>query len=312
MSIIKGRKGKVFVLNYFRYFIVLILLGSLFYTYTITIESSTLKAAIDKKLPIHIDKKGFLLTLNDIEILDISNHVVSSKINADIKVSSSNKFAKFLPKKSMHMNIHTQTIPKLHGTSLSFELLSFKMNKIIKIKEVKGLLKEKIENIKIPIKKLKHISWFSSVKEMYFTNSGDLILDLVVSKWLVLLLLPLFLLREVGLLFIWIYQKFISPRKKYKCAKGELYQNGTCSSTTKEAFKKDGFIAGMKEYRRSTRECKEAYKTLKKEKHRDGTSCDGDYCSVCGSGSCGGSDALGSSASACEIGGALPCEVGSC
>jgi hypothetical protein len=36
------------------------------------------------------------------------------------------------------------------------------------------------------------------------------------------------------------------------------------------------------------------------------------YCSVCGSGSCGGSDALGSSASACDIGGALPCEVGSC
>jgi len=299
------------VLNYLRYFIVIVLLGSLFYTYTLTIEASKLKSAIEKKLPMIIDKKGFLLTLNGMEILDISNNVVSSKIDADIKVSSSNIFGKFLPKKSMHLNIETETIAKLNGSSVSFELLSFKMNKFIKMKDVKGFLKKKIENIKIPIKKLKNIAWFASVKDIKFQDNGVLNVRLGISKVIIFLLIPLFLLREIGLLVIIIYQKFLSPRKKYKCAKGELYQNGTCSSTTKEAFKDDGFIAGMKEYRRSTKECKKAYSTLKKEKRKDGTSCDGDYCAVCSSGSCGG-DAVASSAGACDIGGAVPCEIGSC
>jgi len=299
------------VLNYLRYFFVIVLLGLLFYTYTITIEPTTLKTAIDKKLPMKIDRKGFLLTLNEIDILDISNNVVHSKMNADIKVSSSNRFGKFLPKKSMHITVETKTIPKLYGTSLSFELLSFKMNKFLKLKEIKGILKKKIENIMIPIKKLDELSWFGRVKDIRFKDNGELLILVGVSKLFIFLLIPLFLLREIGILFIMLYQKFISPRKKYKCAKGELYQNGTCSSTTKEAFKDDGFIAGMKEYRGSTKECKKAYSTLKKEKRKDGTSCDGDYCAVCGSGSCGG-DAVASSAGVCDVGAAVPCEIGSC
>ena len=299
------------MLNYLRYFIVIVLFGSLFYTYTLSIEASKLKSAIEKKLPMVIDKKGFLLTLNSMEILGISNNVVSSKIYADIKVSSSNRFGKFLPKKSMHLNIETETIPKLNGSSVSFELLSFKMNRFIKMKEVKGLLKQKIANIKIPIKKLKNTAWFASVKGIKFQDDGVLNVRLGISKVIIFFLIPLFLLREIGLLLISIYQKFISPRKKYKCAKGKLYQEGTCSSTTKEAFKKHGFIAGIKEYKHSTKQCKEAYKTLKKEERRDGTSCGAEYCSSCGGGSCGG-DAVGSSAGACDCGAITPCDVGSC
>lgn len=298
------------MLNYFRYFIVLILFGSLFFTYTLQIDQSTLKSAIDKKLPKTIEKKGFMLTLNSVEIIDILNNVVSSKVNADIKVSSSNKFAKFLPKKSMHLNIETKTIPKVHGSALSFEVLSLKMNRFIKLKEVKGVLKEKIENIKIPIKKLKHTAWFASVQDIKFQDSGVLEVRLGISKLLILLLIPLFLLREIGLLLIVAYQKFISPRKKYKCAKGQLYQDGTCSSSTKEAFKKHGFIAGIKEYRRSTKECKIAYKRLTKDDRRDGTSCGAEYCPSCGGGSCG--DTVGSSAGACDCGAVTPCDVGGC
>jgi len=299
------------VLNNLRYFFVIVLLGLLFYTYTITIEPPTLKTAIDKKLPMKIDKKGFLLTIKSIDILDISNSVVHSKINADIKVSNSNRFGKFLPKKSMHITVETKTIPKLHGKFLSFKLLSFKINKFIKLKEVKGILKKKIKNIKIPIKKLDTLSWFGSVKDIRFKGNGALVIWVGISKWLIFLLIPLFLLREIGLLLIWVYQKFLSPRKRYKCAKGELYGEGTCSSTTKEAFKKDGFIAGMKAYRNSTKECKIAYKRLKKEKRRgSGPSCDVDYCSVCGAGSCGG-DAVGLSAGMCDVG-VVPCEIGSC
>ncbi len=297
--------------NYLRYFVVVILLGLLFYSYTISIEPSALKSHIEKKLPLRIDKKGFLLTVNNIEILETKKNVLSTKVLADVQVSHRNKWAKFLPKKSMHLTILTETIPKLHGSSLSFEVLSFKLNKVIKLKEVKGLLKKKLEEIKIPIRSLKKIAWFASIKKISFQDNGDLLMKVGVSKLIILLLIPLFLLREIGLVLITFYQKFLSPRKKYRCAKGELYQDGTCSSSTKEAFKKHGFIAGMKEYRRSIKECKTAYNILGKDKiHKDSLLCDSAFCSTCGDiGSCAG-DGAGSSASACDLSGAVPCDVG--
>ena len=298
------------MLNYLRYFIVIILFGLLFYTYSISIEPSTVKAAIDKKLPIKIDKKGFEVTIHDIDVLSISNNIIESNVIADIRVSKSSRFGKFLPKNTIHFTILTRTIPKLHDTSLSFSLLSFKINKYIKLKEVKGLLKKKIENIKVPIKSLQKIAWFASIKRIKFQDNGVLFVTLGISRLIIFFLIPLFLLREIGLLLIYIYQKFFSARKKYRCAKGELYQDGTCSSSTKEAFKKYGFIAGIKEYRRSTKQCKEAYKTLRKDTQKDGTSCDASLCSGCSGGSCG-TDAMGSSTSVCDLG-VVPCDVGSC
>ena len=299
------------MLNYLRYAIVIALLGLLFYSYTISIEPSTLKAHIEKKLPLHIDKKGFLLTITNIEILETKNNVLSSKVLAEVQVSQSSKWAKLLPKKSIYLSILTKSIPKLHNSSLSFEVLSFKLNNVIKLKEVKGLLKRKLEEIKIPIKSLKKIAWFASIKKISFKDNGDLLMTVGISKLIILLLIPLFLLREIGLGVIVFYQKFLSPRKSYRCAKGELYQNGTCSSSTKEAFKKHGFLAGIKEYRRSTKKCKIAYQTLSKEKRKDETPCSDFVCSGCGSGSCGG-DGAGSATSACDCSGAMPCDIGSC
>ncbi len=297
--------------NYLRYFVVLLLLGSLFYTYSLEVEQSTIKERLDKKLPIVIDKKGFVITLNRIDVIGISNNIVESKVNSTLQVSHTNRFAKLLPKKSIHFTVHSRAIPKVHGKYLSFELLSFKINKFIKFKEVKGILKRKLEAIKIRIKVLEKFAWLASVKDVKLQDNGLLTIRMGVSKWIILLLIALFLLREVGLLLIVLYQKFLSPRKKYRCAKGELHQNGTCSSVTKEAFKNGGFIAGMKAYRTSTKECKQAYKTLSKDKRKDGISCDADYCSVCGGASCGG-DAFGSSASVCDVGSAVPCDIGSC
>jgi len=288
--------------NYLRYFILLILLGSLFYSYPLRVEQSTIQNALDKKLPIAIDKKGFLLTLNHIDVIAVSNNIVESELNSTIQVSHNNKFSKFLPKKSINFIIHSKSIPKLQNNYLSFEILSFKINKLIKVKEVKGLLKRKIEAIKIPIKTLKKFSWFASVNSIQVHDDGDLDIKLGLSKWIVLTLIPLFLLREIGLFTIFIYQKFLSPRKKYRCAKGELYQKGTCSSTTKEAFKKGGFIAGMKAYRNSTKQCKEAYKKLKKDERRDNISCcDVPFCSGCGG------DNLCSTSSRCDV---ISCNVG--
>lgn len=201
--------------NYLRYFVVLLLFGSLFYTYTLKVEQSTIKEALDKKLPIVIDKKGFVVTVNSIDVLGISHNIVESKVHASVKVSHANKFAKFLPKKSMNIIVLSKAIPKLHGKLLSFELLSFKVSKLIQIKEVKSVLKNRLEAIKIPIKALDKISWLSSVKDIKFQDNGLLRINMRISPWLLLLIIPLFLLREIGLLLIAIYQKFLSPRKKY-------------------------------------------------------------------------------------------------
>ena len=293
--------------NYLRYFIVLLLFSSLFYSYTVEIKQSTIKKSLDKKLPIVIDKKGFILTLNTIELFGISNNIIESEINSTLQVSHANRFSKFLPKKSLNFTLHSKAIPKIKGTHLSFEVLSFKLNKFIHFKKVKGVLKRKIEAIKIHIKTLENFAWFASVKEVNFKNNGFLNIKLEISRWLIFLLLPLFLLREIGLVIIVFYQKFLSPRKKYKCAKGELYQNGTCSSVTKEAFKKHGFIAGIKAYRASTKECKEAYKILKKDrpKYRLRDACFDIGCNGCSS----VPSNVGSSSSACDF---ISCDVLSC
>lgn len=291
--------------NYLRYIVVAVLLGSLFYTYTMTVNKETIREAIDKKMPMVIDKKGFVLTINDIHIKNISDNVVESKLIGTFKV---NNFLKKVFKNSINLTVTTKTTPKLHGSDFSFELLSLNINEIIKMKEIKGLLKKKIESIKIPIRKLKNITWFSSVQNITFKDTGDLEINAKLSKLIIFLLLPLFLLREIGLLLIFLYQKLLSPRKKNKCAKGELHQDGTCSSTTRDTFRKDGFIAGMKEYRKSTKECKEAYKTIKERKNKKGDFCESLGCSTCGS------LEVGSSASACELGScaSAPCDVAAC
>jgi len=292
--------------NYLRYSIASLLLASLFYTQPIAIDPSTIKTVLDKKLPMTIKKKGLLITVNHIDIIKVLNNVVESKIDADVKIDNSTKVGKFLPKKSLHISLLTQSIPKVHGSFLQVEVRSFKVNRFIKMKEVKGALKKRLESIKIPIKSLKKTSWLFSVKKIIFQNSGELLLFVGLSKLMLFLLIPLFLLREIGLLLITFYQKFLSPRKKYKCAKGQLHKNGTCSSITKEAFEKYGFMAGIKAYRASIKACKEASITLKR-KRKDGSSCDGvDCCSGCNVGSCGGDGAT-----ACDMGG-LSCEVGSC
>jgi putative component of membrane protein insertase Oxa1/YidC/SpoIIIJ protein YidD len=287
--------------NYLRYFIVFLLFSSLFYSYSVIIEGERLKELIEKKLPFVVQKRGLAVTVKEIEIINISDGIVESKVTSSIKIA--------FKKKPITINVLTKTIPKLDGSNLSFKIYSFKINSLIQMKKVKGFLKRKIENIKIPIKKLERLSWFTSVKSIAFQDNGALDMRVMLSKVLIFMLIPLFLLHEIGLVLIMFYQKFLSPRKKYMCAKGELYQNGTCSSITKEAFKKDGFIAGIKECIGSTKKCKEAYKVIhKKENRKDGTSCDCSYCGGCNVDSC---DILGSSSSACDCG-AVPCEIGSC
>ena len=302
------------ILHLLRYLIVLILGSMLFYTYPITLSKTTLRQAIDRKLPMTIDKKGFHITINSMDIINVSNNVVESKIDADVGLSRKGKLGKFMPKKSIHLTLLSKATPHIHGTALSLDLFSIEAKGLLKIKEVKGVLKKSIEKIKIPLKKLKHKAWYLSLHEIRFLDDGGLEIWATPSRWMIFFLIPLFLLREIGLVLITLYQKFLSPRKKYKCAKGELYQNGTCSSTTKEAFRNGGFISGMKAYRASTKQCKKAYNKLKEKKDGDNGECVNALCSSCDIPF--SAKRQGASASACDVGsldcGAVPCEVGSC
>lgn len=257
-----------------------------------TISKETIRKAIDRKLPIIKEKKGFILTIDSIEIENIVKNSMSVKALGNIKISESNAIIKFIQKdkigslfskffkkdvekltnKSMKVSILTQIRPKIEGIYLSFDILQLEVNSVLKQRQLNQYVRQKLEKIQRPIKKLKKIAWFAKVQAVYFDESQNLKLDIKFSSFIILLLLPLFLLREIGLVCIFIYQKFFSSQKNYSCAKGELYQNGTCSSTTKEAFKKYGFIAGMREYYRSRKECKEAYREVKKRHSKNDAS----------------------------------------
>jgi len=86
--------------------------------------------------------------------------------------------------------------------------------------------------------------------------------------WLALLFTLIIYAKEIGIFFIEVYQEFISPRKGYRCAKGALYENGTCSSCVKEVMNEKGFIAGIKEYFKTTKECKEAMKIIEEKREK--------------------------------------------
>jgi len=81
--------------------------------------------------------------------------------------------------------------------------------------------------------------------------------------------------RETGLLAITLYQKYISPRKNYRCAKSVLHDCDTCSTSVKKVFEEKGFIAGMQEYFKTTEECSVAYETLKKQPVKKPSKSDG-------------------------------------
>jgi len=338
------------MLNYLRYLIALILFGSLFYNYSITIPEETITKAIDKKLPLVISKKGFDINITNVTLDDVSkNNVLTSTITGTIKMNNENlihkKATSFIGKffkdksdkvdavinKKYNVSIQTKSKPQLNGHILSFKVMSLDIKKIKKIDKLQGTLQRKLEHIKIPIKKLEKLSWIASTKKIIFDIDGSLIVNVGINPWLIIFLIPLFLLREIGLLLISFYQKFLSPRKSYKCAKNHVHQNGTCSSTTKQAFKESGFIAGMKEYKKSTKECKEAYQSLENKRKVDGcdvavcAGCDGLYaadgieaglsgCEIgeCGSGVGDCSSGVGDCGSGVGDCGAGSCDIGAC
>jgi len=330
------------MLNYIRYAIAILLFSTLFYSTTITIPEETINSAVQKKLPIHISKKGFDITVSEIETLEVFEDSIQTNIIGEVKISSENSLGKYVKKdtgflskffkkesrekfvnKSYNVDILSTVKPIINGSTLSFDPISMDINGVVKIDRFKGVLKRKLREIKIPIKQLEKYSFIGEIDDIKFSKNGDLNIDFGISKWILFALIFVFMLREVGMVLIELYQKFISPNKGYKCAKGHLHGNGTCSSDTKKAFKEGGFISGMKEYRKSTKECKLAYKEITDSRNGKTSACDLAICAGCdGSPLAFGSEATlsgmevgGCEASACDIGGCGDigaCDVGAC
>lgn len=119
---------------------------------------------------------------------------------------------------------------------------------------------------------LNNITIKETVDNFYFIvefNTFPLSIPLIIISILLML-------KEIGLFFIFIYQKFISPRKGYRCAKA-FYQGGhSCSESVRIVMKEKGFLAGIKEYFRTTNECKEVF-----EQNKDTLNTRSDNCNCC-------------------------------
>ena len=325
------------MLNYLRYTLVALLLFSAFYSYKISLSEEYITSAIDKKLPMFIQKKGFDVNITSVTLDDVSDDgILSSTVIGTIKMNGNNavhkKAKSFLGKmfgsdsktlaavdKKAHISISTTSKPVLNGSKLSFKIYSISVEHLFSKKKVLGVIQRRIEQITIPIKKLDKLSFVASARSLSFDIDGALIIEVGINFWLVIALIPLLLLREIGLLLISFYQNFLSPRKGYSCAKNHVHENGTCSSTTKQAFIDGGFISGMKEYKKSTTECKAAYKSLESDKRSRSNALDASFCAGCDGlyasegieAGFSGCEAEGCSGSIgdCGSGG---CEIGSC
>lgn len=324
--------------NYIRYAIAIFLFSLFFFNQTITINEETVTNAISKKFPKTIDKKGFTVVLNKFEINEVYENVIDSTIYGTINMNDQNVLSKMLKKekpagifsklfnkkpeylinKKIILEVNSKTTPIIKNNHLVFKVESLKVNKVLNIEKMKGFVKKFIQSIKFPIKKLEQYSFIAEAKDVHYNNNGDIDIAVAVKPFILFLLIPLFLLREIGLLLIAFYQKILSPKKGYKCAKGVLHGEGTCSSCTKDAFKEKGFVAGMKEYRKSTKECRIAYKTLKEDKKSKSGWCDG--CAGCDGaplvfGKRSGAEGAGFSFGDCASGGFVvdSCDgIGSC
>ena len=93
------------------------------------------------------------------------------------------------------------------------------------------------------------------------------------------------MLRHAGLALIEGYQRYISPRKRYRCAYGVLHGDGTCSSIGKRIMRESGFFGFFPMMRKQFAACTAAAVMLEAKKQKEqsaekekGSSCDGPDC----------------------------------
>jgi len=120
--------------------------------------------------------------------------------------------------------------------------------------------------------KNKALLYFLDIDSLSVDNVKNGHFDIVVHyglKSIFVFILFIFILlvfsREIFLFLILIYQKFLSNRKNYICARG-VHLGETCSTVVYNEIKNKGFISGVVRYFNSSKECKESYRELKRIK----------------------------------------------
>ena len=260
------------MLNYIRYILVILLLAFYFFSsnFGIEISKERMKTSIERKLPISKEILGTVIDVNQINIHKVyDDSYIELEIIGELKANSIvSIFAK-----SESFSIIALGEPELSENKINFYIEKIDTNSTSKLlKKVltsKAFIK-KISNTSFKIKKLEELSFYATVDSIEFHTDGSLLVKTSISLWIIILIVFITLLREIGLFLIFIYQRFISSKKGYKCALGQAKGNGTCSSITKNAFKERGFIHGIKTYFKTTRECKEIYEGT----HGDCLDCD--------------------------------------
>ena len=90
------------------------------------------------------------------------------------------------------------------------------------------------------------------------------------------------MLRYVGAGLIRVYQRYLSPRKGYRCAYGVLHGSGTCSSVGLEIMRSHGALAFLRLMPLQSDACRTAVATMqlqseqdkrRKKKDEDGMDC---------------------------------------
>jgi len=76
-------------------------------------------------------------------------------------------------------------------------------------------------------------------------------------------------LRYVIILLINLYQKFISPRKNFRCAYHAYHGKSTCSGFGKRAISKYGVVSGFRILNRRFAACSIAAKAAEEEAPKD-------------------------------------------
>jgi putative component of membrane protein insertase Oxa1/YidC/SpoIIIJ protein YidD len=194
--------------------------------------------------------------------------------------------------KEYPFSANLKVIPVIRNSFISFKVKDINIEKIKISEKIKKNIIFFVEKINIKNKKLESMEFFASIKSISYKDNS-IFVNIGFSSFLLFCLIVLFSLREIGLLLIVFYQKFLSDKKSYKCAKGAINGTGTCSSSTKQAFKKGGFFKGMKVYFQSTKECRKAYESSKS------SSSSSSFCDV-GVGACDAG--VGAGVGACDLG----------
>lgn len=236
------------------------------------IQLPLVKNIEDNKLSINkidISAQDQDLIVNLLFDLDIKNKVTLKDIQAITKVNYKIDFYD----KNIYLTIKDFDILNIGDTESKSKVIN----------SILGVMKDTITNsindksafisnvfnllLKKPVYQLTGYKAFflNDIKIKETVNSFNFVIELNTFSLSVPLIIIsiLLMLKEIGLFFILIYQKFISPRKGYRCAKAHYTGGDSCSESVRKVMKEKGFLAGMEEYFKTTKECKSIYEKNK-------------------------------------------------